>query len=203
MEHIIIIGLIIVIVLIVLDKKPKTYIEKSKDKSTRDFPSIMGNTKKDTKDINLFSAVERPIHYNEKFSENLNSETFDEIIDNIDQRNDLNEILITMKDLEKEEEDWLYQANNGTESGFASGVTFEELTTVGKLLQQKILEPALEKDVIHIIQKVHGTELLSLLENSIENSSLKIARLLDNTYPSEAETDPFSTVNDFDIEEFI
>jgi hypothetical protein len=58
-----------------------------------------------------------------------------------------------------------------------------------------------------IVQKLQGTELFSLLENSIEGASRKIAELLDSTLLSETE-DSSSTLrkndlSDFDIGEFV
>ncbi|WP_444660086.1 hypothetical protein [Flavobacterium columnare] len=51
------------------------------------------------------------------------------------------------------------------------------------------------------VQKVQGTELFSLLENSIEGSSRKIAELLDSTLSSETETGS-STFRNNDLEDF-
>lgn len=63
------------------------------------------------------------------------------------------------------------------------------------------------EETVAIVQKIQGTELFSLLENSIENASQHIARLLDNSlYP---ETDSGSSnvrnnsLDDFDIGEFV
>ncbi|WP_170835651.1 hypothetical protein [Chryseobacterium wanjuense] len=58
-----------------------------------------------------------------------------------------------------------------------------------------------------MIQKIYGTELFSLLKNSIQNSSQRIAELLDNSLSSQTNTSSSvmqkDEVNDFDINEFI
>ena len=111
-------------------------------------------------------------------------------------------------DLEEEEREWEgYGEPNGEDEGFATGVTFEELATVGMVLRQVEPEPSLQKQAVAIVQKIQGTELFSLLENSIEGSSKRIAELLDGSLP--AGTDPGSSImrndnlNDFDIGEFV
>jgi hypothetical protein len=69
------------------------------------------------------------------------------------------------------------------------------------------LEQAQKETAVAIVQKLQGTELFSLLENSIEGASRKIAELLDSTLSSESD-DSSSTLRksdlgDFDIGEFV
>ena len=120
---------------------------------------------------------------------------------------ELDEVFGGEPDFDQEEEEWRrYREPNG-EDGFATGVTFDELSTVGALLQQEALEPALQEQAVEIVHKIQGTELFSLLENSIEDASQKIARLLDKTI--ETETDSGSStmrnkgLDGFDIGEFV
>ena len=78
---------------------------------------------------------------------------------------------------------------------------------MGVLLQKEKLETAQKETAIAIVHKIQGTELFSLLENSIDGASRKIAELLNSTLTSE--TDPSSStlrkndLNDFDIGEFV
>jgi len=66
---------------------------------------------------------------------------------------------------------------------------------------------AYKETAVAIVQRLQGTELFSLLENSIEGASRKIAELLDSTLSSEAETGSStlrkSDLGDFDIGEFV
>ena len=120
---------------------------------------------------------------------------------------ELDEVFSNMPDFEDEEEEWnRYRISSG-DNGFAQGVTFEELSSVGMLLQKEKLEPSQKETAIAIVQKIQGTELFSLLENSMEGASRKIAELLDSTLSSETE-DSSSTLrnndlDDFDIGEFV
>jgi len=118
----------------------------------------------------------------------------------------LEDILVKNDDWEEEEEDWRYGEFSDIESGFATGVTFQELSTAGQLLQEEFLEPALEQQAVDIIQKIQGTELFSLLENSLEDATQRIADLLSQS-TSNVDVNRSPNRNNeaegFDIEEFI
>ncbi|MCP1994444.1 hypothetical protein L1275_000189 [Flavobacterium sp. HSC-61S13] len=112
---------------------------------------------------------------------------------------ELDEVFSNIPDFEEEEEEWnRYELSDG-DNGFAQGVTFEELSSVGILLQKEKLVQSQKETAIAIVQKIQGTELFSLLENSMEGASRKIAELLDSSLSSETEAGS-STLrkNDFD-----
>ncbi|MDM1040904.1 MULTISPECIES: hypothetical protein [Empedobacter] len=59
---------------------------------------------------------------------------------------------------------------------------------------------------VAIVQKLQGTKLFSLLENSIENAFTKIAALLDRTISSKMDFNSSNLIkglDDFDIGEYI
>lgn len=208
MEQIIILSLLLIILLLVLDKKLKSgdSIKRTKDKSKSDHPSIMGGIKEKIRQGKTSDAIERQIDDIEEYSDTFESETYENVFDKTNRKKALDEILVRNEDWEEENESWYCLVDTGIESGFATGVTFEELTIAGQLLKQNVLEPALEKEAVHIIQKVHGTELFSLLENSLGNASERIAFLLgesisndDGTISSQRKDD----VEGFDIREFV
>jgi len=78
---------------------------------------------------------------------------------------------------------------------------------VGALLQQEVLEPALQQKAVDIVQRIQGTELFSLLENSMEGASRKIAVLLDRSLPTGMDSGSSdlrkNDLSDFDIGEFV
>ena len=78
---------------------------------------------------------------------------------------------------------------------------------MGILLQKEKLEQSQKETAIAIVQKIQGTELFSLLENSMEGASRKIAELLDSTLSSETEAGSSTLrkndLGDFDIREFV
>ncbi|SJN18617.1 Conjugative transposon protein TraD [Sphingobacterium faecium PCAi_F2.5] len=154
------------------------------------------------------TATERQIQENEINPANLDIE-YDEN-ENVSvqiPQEELDEVFRNMPDLEEEEEEWNRYGISGGDNGFAQGVTFEELSSVGVLLQKEELEPAQKEPAIAIVQKIQGTELFSLLENSIEGASQKIAELLDSKLSSETETGSSTLrkndLSDFDIGEFV
>ena len=75
------------------------------------------------------------------------------------------------------------------------------------MLQKENLEQSQKETAVDIVQRLQGTELFSLLENSIEGSSRKIAELLDSTLSTETEAGSStlrkSDLGDFDIGEFL
>jgi len=78
---------------------------------------------------------------------------------------------------------------------------------VGVLLQKEKLETDQKETTVAIVQRLQGTELFSLLENSIEGASRKIAELLDSTLSTETEAGSSNLrkndFENFDIGEFV
>ena len=139
-------------------------------------------------------------------------DNFDIEIDEVDvdiqiPQEELDEVFGNMPDFEEEEEEWNRYGISGGDYGFAQGVTFEELSSVGMLLQKDKLEPSQKETAVAIVQKIQGTELFSLLENSIESASRKIAELLDSSLSSDSDVGSSTLrkndLEDFDIGEFV
>ena len=211
MEIVIVICLLIVIFLLVQDKiiiKKRSEQKPTQGKINLNLPDIMGQPKPVQRLSVPNTATERQIQEKEINPANLDIE-YDEN-ENVSiqiPQEELDEVFRNVPDLEEEEEEWNRYGISGGDNGFAQGVTFEELSSVGVLLQKEELEPAQKETAIAIVQKIQGTELFSLLENSMEDASRRIAELLDSTLSSETE-DSSSTLrksdlSDFDIEEFV
>ena len=211
MEIVIVICLLIVIVLLLQDKiviHKRSKQEPPQKKVNPNLPDIMGQPKPVERLSVPNTATERQIQENEINPANLDIE-YDEN-ENVSiqiPQEELDEVFRNVPDLEEEEEEWNRYGISGGDNGFAQGVTFEELSSVGVLLQKEELEPAQKEPAIAIVQKIQGTELFSLLENSIEGASQKIAELLDSKLSSETETGSSTLrkndLSDFDIGEFV
>ena len=211
METVIVICLLIIIVLLVQDKiviKKRSEQKPKQEKVNPNLPDIMGQPKPVRSQSVPNSANESQVAEQEINPDNLDIE-YDENEDVSIQipQEELDEVFGNVPDLTEEDEEWNRYGISGGDDGFAQGVTFEELSSVGVLLQKEELEPAQKETAIAIVQKIQGTELFSLLENSMEDASRRIAELLDNTLSSETE-DSSSTLrkndlNDFDIGEFL
>ena len=211
MEIVIVICLLIVIVLLLQDKiitHKRSKQDPPQKKVNPNLPDIMGQPKPVERLSVPNTATERQIQEKEINPANLDIE-YDEN-ENVSiqiPQEELDEVFRNVPDLEEEEEEWNRYGISGGDNGFAQGVTFEELSSVGVLLQKEELEPAQKETAIAIVQKIQGTELFSLLENSMEDASRRIAELLDSTLSSETE-DSSSTLrkndlSDFDIGEFV
>ncbi|MGJ1265121.1 conjugal transfer protein TraD [Sphingobacterium spiritivorum] len=207
METLIVICLLIVIGLLLHDKiviKKRSEQKSKQEKVNPNLPDIMGQPKRSQLVPNIanerqieepqFNPANLDIEYDE--NENLGIQIPQE---------ELDEVFSKMPDFEEEE--WKRYGISSNDNGLAQGVTFEELSSVGMLLQKEKLETAQKETAIAIVQKIQGTELFALLESSMEGASRKIAELLDSTLTSE--TEPSSStlrkndLNDFDIGEFV
>ena len=211
MEIVIIICLLIIIVLLLQDKiiiNKRSKQEPPQKKVNPNLPDIMGQPKPVERLSVPITADKRQIEESEINPANLDIEyDKNENVGIQIPQEELDEVFRNMPDLEEEEEDWNRYGISGGDDGFAQGVTFEELSSVGMLLQKEELETAQKETAIAIVQKIQGTELFSLLENSIEGASQKIAELLDSTLSSETEAGSSTLrkndLNDFDIGEFV
>ena len=211
MEIVIVICLLIVIVLLLQDKiviHKRSKQEPPQKKVNPNLPDIMGQPKPVERLSVPNTATERQIQENEINLANLDIE-YDEN-ENVGiqiPQEELDEVFRNMPDLEEEEEEWNRYGISGGNDSLAQGVTYDELSSVGALLQKENLEQAQKETAVAIVQKLQGTELFSLLENSIEGASRKIAELLDNTLSSETEAGSStlrkSDLSDFDIGEFV
>lgn len=105
-------------------------------------------------------------------------------------------------DFEAEEEEFKKMGVSG-HRGYAKGVSFQELYSARKLFQKSNLEPALHRKAVVLAHKIQDTDLFSLLENSIDGSSRKIADLLNKNLPVESDTKSSGNSDNFDIGDFI
>jgi len=207
MEQIIIIGLLIAIILLLIEKRSKKRNDFEQIvKKNKKSDILMGEIKDDQR---LSLPIDSLKSQNQYFNEStiiFESETKDDEVAISAVSKNLEELFASSWDLGDEEEEWRYERDIKIESGFASGVTFQELSTVGRLLQDEVPEPALDKEAVNIIRKIEGTELFNLLENSLEGATLKVARLLQRSN-SENQSVDTSRHNDdvkgFDIGEFV
>ncbi|WP_433811486.1 conjugal transfer protein TraD [Flavobacterium johnsoniae] len=204
--------LLIVIVLLLQDKivikKSLKQQQTKKGKINPDLPDIMGQPKpvrshlvsNNANESQIDETTVNPYNFDIEYDENENVGV------QIPQE-ELDEIFGNMPDFEQEEEEWNRYGISGADDGFAQGVTFEELSSVGMLLQKDKLEPSQQETATALVQKIQGTELFSLLENSIESASRKIAELLDGSLSSEKDSRSSYlrniNLNEFDIGEYV
>ncbi|ABQ06035.1 hypothetical protein [Flavobacterium johnsoniae] len=210
METLIVICLLIIIVLLAHDKFPARVSNPEKKtgnvKRSGKVPNIIGLPKgfksllapQEANDCHLKAAGDEVHNFDEEISSEQRTTDWQ------DERDDANEYL---PDFEQEEEEWNNFGISNGNSGFAQGVTFEELSSVGMMLQVEDLEPSQKETAAALIQKIQGTELFDLLENSMEGASRKMAELLEGRLSS-LNVNPSTTGgknddSDFDILDFM
>ena len=211
METVIVICLLIIIALLVQDKiviKKRSEQKPMQEKINPNLPDIMGQPKPVRRLYVPNTANENQIEEPEINPDNLDIE-YDEN-ENVGiqiPQEELDEVFRNIPDLEEEEEEWNRYGISGGNDSLAQGVTYDELSSVGALLLKENLEQAQKETAIAIVQRLQGTELFSLLENSIEGASRKIAKLLDSTLLSETEAGSSklrkNDLEGFDIGEFV
>ena len=211
METVIVICLLIVIILLLQDKiviKKKSDQNLKQEKINPNLPDIMGQPKPVRSLSEPNTANERQIEEPEVNPDNLDIE-YDEN-ENVGiqvPQEELDEVFSNIPDWEEEEEEWNRYGISSGDNSLAQGVTYDELSSIGALLQKENLEQSQKETAVAIVQRLQGTELFSLLENSIEGASRKISELLDSTLSSEAEASSStlrkSDLSDFDIGEFV
>lgn len=87
---------------------------------------------------------------------------------------------------------------------FSDGITIPQLHQVTVIMKDGVPDAAKRKEAVELVTKIQGTELYDILENSIEGSSKRIAKLLDKAVPHTEPT--LSKPNDnsnFDINDFL
>ena len=211
METVIVICLLIVIALLLQDKiviKKRSEQKQKQEKVNPNLPNIMGQPKPVRSLSVPNSANESQIMEQEINPDNLDIE-YDEN-ENVGiqiPQEELDEVFSNIPDWEEEEEEWNRYGISSGDNSLAQGVTYDELSSIGALLQKENLEQSQKETAVAIVQRLQGTELFSLLENSIEGASRKISELLDSTLSSEAEASSStlrkSDLGDFDIGEFV
>ena len=210
MEIVIVICLIIVIILLLKDKVVIRKATKSKSQQPplkSDLPEIMGKprplVRHSLPNVAAKSQSEKP----EVIPDTFESETEEKDFAREIPQEELDDVFGDGPDLAEEENEWKEQGSPNSEDGFATGVTYEELMTVGTLLKKEAIEPALTQKAVDIVQRIQGTELFSLLESSIEEASRKIAALLDKSLPLGMDSGASNLRNGglegFDIGEFV
>lgn len=209
MENLIVICLLVIIALLLRDKIPTAKIQKKKpaqQKKHPKLPDIMGKSKPLISLLMPKRTAESPDKNGKAQRANFDIEiNEDPQMQHLSE--ELDDVFKNAADLKQEQQEWNSYGISVGDDGLAQGVTLEELSTVEMLLQKNKLEPSEKQTAITLVHKIQGTELFSLLENSIESASRKITALLDESLPSEKRAGLINLQkddsNDFNIGDFV
>lgn len=212
METAILICLLIIICLLLHDKivaKKKLNKVTIENQQNHPLSTIIGKTKPVERKLVPMTSIE-----SQSDELTINPTTLDIEFDeneNIDQQilqEEPDKGFSNQPDFEEEEEEWKKYRTPGENNGLAYGVNFEELSSVEYFLKNEDhSELSQKKTVKETVHKIYGTELFSLLENSIDGASQKIAELLDNSLNTEIQHGSPNLqkgdFNDFNIGKFV
>ncbi|WP_335338441.1 conjugal transfer protein TraD [Chryseobacterium sp. IHB B 17019] len=171
------------------------------------LPDIIGSTKAVKR--HLLPKPDSDSHgkVNGNVTDNFDQEIDEENVEIRNPQEELDEVFDNALDIEEEEKEYRAYGISDDDNGFAQGVTFEELSAVGMVLQLEKPEPSLERQAATIVHKIQGTELFSLLESSVEGASQKIAMLLDRSLSAGSDASSIKLRNEnpngFDIGDFV
>lgn len=209
MEILILLSLLIIIALLLQDKivfhkKPD---EEPESKLTEQSLSIIGDSKRVKIQVLPKHSDGKSLENQQTQTSNFDHEINDKNVNIQIPQEELDDVLGSTPDFEEEEEEWSQYQIFDNDNGSATGITFEELYSVETFLKEQKSEVSQKETAADIIQKIHGTELFNLLENSIEGASIKIAELLDKSLYSENNIDSSflkrNHIDEFDIGQFI
>ncbi len=200
MELLIVICLILIIILLLQDKvtiqRPGNNTSKPLTKKQRDN-DIMGRPRLPERAVQRVRVAEEA--YEEPTVDVDPNEQYGE--DPFPEKPPVN-IEDELPDPRQEWDSYEYPA---TDDDFSSAVTYNEITTTANVLKDpQSSEVSSQQVAARTLHKIKGTELLSLMESSMEGVTETVAKLLDQYVPDRAVQ--ISTKNnpaDFDIEEFI
>ena len=212
METLIVICLIIVIILLLKDKviiNKTVRREVKREKPSLELPDIMGLPRHVERQALPKRAAKSQSGEDGGIADNFGTETsgIGVGLENPQIEGEPDEVLGNMSGFENEEDEWDEYGFEDSDNEFATGVTFDELMTVGAWLEQDALEPAQQQKAVDIVQRLQGTELFGLLENSMGGASQRVAELLDRSLSTGTDfSSPDlrkSDFEDFDIGEFV
>lgn len=195
-QVVILICLIVVIILLLVDKiKIKGAHHKLEEVKEKTLPDVIGKVSVPQEENTPVWLANR-----KKFVEQL--------VANNAERKSIDYIENKRKE-ELEPEDASMQHDDNVppdDNRFGQAVSLNELTKVGNLLQQDVLDITQEKETADIIQKIEGTEFFSMMQQSIEGASQKIARLMDKSLLEKhniiIKEDQNNVLDNFDISDF-
>lgn len=200
MELLIVICLILIIILLLQDKvtiqRPVNNTSKPLTKKQRDN-DIMGRSR-------LPERAVQPVRVTEEAYE---EPTVD--VNGNDQYGEdsfLKQPPVNIEDeLPDPRQEWDSYEYPATDDDFSSAVTYNEISTTANVLKApQSSDESSQQVAARTLHKIKGTELLSLMESSMEGVTETVAKLLEQYVPDRAvQISKKNNPGDFDIEEFI
>ena len=197
-EYLILLALLGVIALLLQDRFRKERDNSEEEKERQDYPDVMGKPRSEGQPVQMGDSRGQDGGQGHAI-DNFTTESHNS--DPIDTYESPEGARGVLPDLEEEEEELMGYGLGGVGDGFATGVTFEELSAAGTAISGQDPEASLSH-VKATVHKIDGTDLLTLLESALGDSARKLAILLDRTAPGPADLQD-DAHRDFDIGDFV
>lgn len=206
----IIIGVLLALVVLLLYLLVKTgnnpNLNHNQRDSSKEVPDILGRPKPGVSPTVPIQAVEINDSNSQSVSPNFDTENRRDTKIPIPQEEPDEEKVPDWDVEEQEMKRYAARVVNSIDNGLATGVTYEELATIGKMLQLETLEASEKKRTVRVVSKIDGTELMQMLDTVVGDASKRIASLLDQTDDYESDSGSSNLrkndFNGFDIGEF-
>lgn len=211
MQTLLLISIILVLVVLLQDKiqiiNPYTKKTKKIKQNSKKSPPNIADPKSILGQIKPKKETKSQSHQIEYTTRNLDIEYDENEFVNIPiPQEELTKDFRAVLDLE-EEQTWITYDLPSSETGFAQGVTFEELKQIGALLADPPLVPSQRESIPDLVQKIHGTELFHLLEKEMEQGYERLTVLLEHLPPANFQDSPSKLrkkdLQDFNIDDFV
>ncbi len=196
MEQYIQVVILLLLIVLLVDRfynkstPPKPPREKSKPKHTN---SVMGESKEAKKQLET-KKVLADSDDKIKTSKVIPSEALDAVFNSTTPENiDLDELKLA------EEEEFKTDSPSEVDPDFNTGMSFEELQKIAKLLNQK----ELTNDTLPIAMKIENTELLEILNEQIPKAQQHVSDLLNTHLATHNSSKTNDDWRDFDIGDFV
>ncbi|WP_010522855.1 hypothetical protein [Aquimarina agarivorans] len=197
MEQYIQVVILLLLIVLLVDRfynkstPPKPPREKPKPKHTN---SVMGESKEGIKQLETKKVL---VDSDDKIktSKVIPSEALEAVFNSTTPENmDSNELK-----LEEEEEEFKTNPPSEVDQDFNTGLSFEELQKIAKLLNQK----ELTNDTLPIAMKIENTELLEILNEQIPKAQQHVSDLLNTHLATHNNSKINDDWRDFDIGDFL
>ncbi len=197
MEQYIQVVILLLLIVLLVDRfynksaPPKPPRKKSKPKHIN---SVMGESKEAKKQLETKKVLANSDD-KMKTSKVIPSEALDAVFNSTPPENiDLDELKFA-----EEEEEFKTNPSSEVDPDFNTGLSFEELQKIAKLLNQK----ELTNDTLPIAMKIENTELLEILNEQIPKAQQHVSNLLNTHLATHNSSKTNDDWRDFDIGDFV
>lgn len=190
--------ILLLLVLLIIDRfrsRKTTEVLQGKTTKQKKKPSIMGESKVVIKQIESKKPNPPMEGFKKKDTKIIPKEALDDVFNTANTQT----TIANDWELVDEEEEFKTGFSAKTDEDFNTGLSFEELQKIARLLAQKELTP----DTFPVAVKIVDTELLEILNKQIPQAQERVSELLDKhlaTYHHPKMTEDW---RDFDIGKFV